>query len=77
MAAGTASLSPVVTYHGLARRYLMPSRFLMRPQLNAGTLGGRNSREHSSRAGVEAGREIRRRHICNRPDDTLGVCPLP
>jgi hypothetical protein len=47
-AAGRASLllegsvlSPVVKYHGLARRYLMPSGFLMRPLLNGGTLGGR------------------------------------
>ena len=37
----TASLSPVVKYHGLARRELLPCRFLMRPLLNAGTLGGR------------------------------------
>ena len=36
----TASLSPVVKYHGLARRYLVPSGFLMRPLLNGGTLGG-------------------------------------
>jgi len=34
-------LSPVVGYHGLARRYLIPLRFLMRPLLNGGTLGGR------------------------------------
>jgi hypothetical protein len=27
-------------YHGLARRYLLPHRFLMRPLLNRGTLGG-------------------------------------
>ena len=27
-------------YHGLVRRYLMPPRFLMRPMLNGGTLGG-------------------------------------
>jgi hypothetical protein len=27
-------------YHGLARRYLTPPRFLMRPLLNGGTLGG-------------------------------------
>ena len=40
----TASLSPVVMYHGLARRHLMPFRFLVRPLLNGGTLGGR---EHS------------------------------
>ena len=26
-------------YHGLARRHLLPPRFLMRPQLNGGTLG--------------------------------------
>jgi len=36
-----ASLSPVVMYHGLARRHLMPSCFLMRPLLNGGTLGRR------------------------------------
>jgi len=34
----TAPLSPVVNYHGLARRHLMPSGFLMRPLLNGGTL---------------------------------------
>jgi hypothetical protein len=28
-------------YHGLARRHLTPPRFLMRPLLNGGTLGGR------------------------------------
>jgi hypothetical protein len=39
----TASLSPVVKYHGLARRYLAPPRFLMRPLLNGGTLGGRQA----------------------------------
>jgi hypothetical protein len=33
----------VVKYHGLARRYLMPSGFLMRPLLNGGTLGGRST----------------------------------
>jgi hypothetical protein len=27
----TASLSPVVKHHGLARRYLLPLGFLMRP----------------------------------------------
>jgi ornithine cyclodeaminase/alanine dehydrogenase-like protein (mu-crystallin family) len=36
----TASLSPVVKYHGLARRHLTTPGFLMRPQLNSGTLGG-------------------------------------
>jgi hypothetical protein len=35
----TASFSPVVKYHGLARRRLTPPRFLMRPLLNGGTLG--------------------------------------
>jgi len=30
-----------VKYHGLARRHLMASGFLMRPLLNGGTLGGR------------------------------------
>jgi hypothetical protein len=30
----------VVKYHGLARRYLTPPRFLMRPLLNGGTLAG-------------------------------------
>jgi len=34
----TTSLSPVVKYHGLARRYLTAPRFLMRPLLNGGTL---------------------------------------
>jgi hypothetical protein len=29
-----------VKYHGLARRDLLPPRFLMRPLLNGGTLGG-------------------------------------
>jgi len=29
----------VVNYHGLARRYVLPSGFLMRPLLNGGTLG--------------------------------------
>jgi hypothetical protein len=33
-------LSPVVDYHGLARRHLLPLRLLMRPQLNGGTLDG-------------------------------------
>jgi hypothetical protein len=32
----------VVKYHGLARRYLIPPRFLMRPLLNGGTLGGQS-----------------------------------
>ena len=30
-------------YHGLARRHLTPPRFLMRPLLNGGTLGGRGA----------------------------------
>jgi hypothetical protein len=30
---------PVVMYHGLDRRHLQPLGFLMRPQLNSGTLG--------------------------------------
>ena len=33
-----ASFSPVVKYHGLARRYLLRPDFLMRPLLNGGTL---------------------------------------
>jgi hypothetical protein len=33
----------VVKYHGLARRYLTPPRFLMRPLLNGDTLGGRQT----------------------------------
>ncbi len=40
MASTTTSLSPVVKYHGLARRQLLPLGFLMRPLLNGGTLGG-------------------------------------
>lgn len=51
--------------------------FLMRPLLDGGTLGGRNSREPSSRLSVELGREIRRRHICNHLDDRLGLRALP
>ena len=35
-----ASLSPVVNYHGLARRHLLPLGLLMRPRLNGGTLAG-------------------------------------
>jgi hypothetical protein len=37
----TVLLSPVVKYHGLAPRNLMPPRFLMRPLLNGCTLGRR------------------------------------
>gem|GEM_PF-3889011 len=36
----SAFLSPVVKYHGLARRYRQPLGFLMRPLLNSGTLCG-------------------------------------
>jgi hypothetical protein len=43
VATATATLSPVVKYHGLARRYLMPPRFLMRRLLNGGTLGGQRA----------------------------------
>jgi hypothetical protein len=42
VAAGEVSLPRVVKYHGLARRYLMPSGFLMRPLLDGGTLARRN-----------------------------------
>jgi hypothetical protein len=34
----TASLSPVVKYHELARRHRLALGFLMRPLLNGGTL---------------------------------------
>ena len=34
-------LSPVVIYHGLGYRHLMPPALIVRPQLNGGTLGGR------------------------------------
>jgi len=34
-----SGLSPVVMYHGLARRFLSARGFLMLPQLNSGTLG--------------------------------------
>jgi hypothetical protein len=44
---GTAVLSPVVKYHGLARCHLLPPAFLMRPPLNGGTLGGRRHRAES------------------------------
>jgi hypothetical protein len=39
----TRSVLPLARgeYHGLARRDLTPPRFLMRPLLNGGTLGGR------------------------------------
>jgi hypothetical protein len=40
IATWTVQLSPVVKYHGLARRHVVTSRFLMRPLLNGGTLGG-------------------------------------
>jgi len=40
----TVPLSPVVKYHGLARRHLLPSGFLMRPQLNGDTFA-RTERE--------------------------------
>lgn len=39
-AVNNAALSPRVRYHGLAPRYLTPPRFLMRPLVNGGTLGG-------------------------------------
>jgi len=32
-------LSPVVIYHGLGYRHLMPPALIVRPQLNGGTLG--------------------------------------
>jgi hypothetical protein len=35
----------VVKYHGLVRRYRLRPRFLMRPLLNGGTLGGRDRTE--------------------------------
>ncbi len=35
-----AYLSPVVKYHGLARRHLTAPGFVMRPLLNSGTFGG-------------------------------------
>jgi hypothetical protein len=38
-------------YHGLARRYLTPLGFLMRPLLNGGTLGGRRRHSRSDLAG--------------------------
>ena len=46
----TARLSPVVRYHGLARRYLTPPRFLMRPLLNGGTLGRQRADRNFARA---------------------------
>jgi hypothetical protein len=53
----TASLSPVVSYHGLARRHLVALGFLMRPLLNSGTLGGPVERMHKSLT-VEANRTL-------------------
>lgn len=43
-------LSPVVEYHGLGRRYLPPLGLLMRPQLNGGTLDGREAACGAGRA---------------------------
>src|SRR6478735_10616612 len=43
-----SSLSPLVKYDGLARRYLLPPRFLMRPLLNGGTLGGGGPNDHAT-----------------------------
>jgi hypothetical protein len=40
VATGSALPLTLVKYHGLDRRYLMASGFLMRPLLNSGTLGG-------------------------------------
>ena len=42
----SASLLSVVEYRGLARRYLAPLGFPMRPLLNGGTLGGRRDVLH-------------------------------
>jgi hypothetical protein len=42
--ASTVLLSPVVNYQGLGHRHLTHPVFLMRPQLNGGTLGGRRLR---------------------------------
>jgi hypothetical protein len=42
VATSSPSFKPVVKYHGLARRHLMPLGFLMRPLLNGGTFGGRD-----------------------------------
>jgi hypothetical protein len=41
-------LSAVVDYHGLAHRHLPALRLLMRPQLNGGTLGGRQLGHHEA-----------------------------
>jgi hypothetical protein len=42
--ASASCLSPVVKYHGLGHRFLYARGFLVRPQLNSGTLDrrGRN-----------------------------------
>jgi hypothetical protein len=42
--ASPPSSRPCSKYHGLAVRYLLPLGFLMRPQLNGATLGGREAR---------------------------------
>ncbi len=47
----------MVKYHGLARRYLTAPGFLMRPQLNSGTLGGRGNK-HLRGPGAWRGRDL-------------------
>jgi hypothetical protein len=39
----TSYLSTVVDYHGLGCHLLLPPRFLVRPRLNASTLGRRKT----------------------------------
>jgi hypothetical protein len=57
-----------VEYHGLARCYLAAPRFVMRPLLNGGTLGGRRARHET--------------HMLTRDEDALmfrenlGVVPV-
>jgi hypothetical protein len=74
----TTSLSPVVKYHGLARRHLMPSRFLMRPLLNGGTLARpergdrRRSCEIDEIGSMQARVDVGPSLMCRRLGDQLG-----
>jgi hypothetical protein len=55
----------VVKYHGLARRHPLPSRLLMRPLLNGGTLGGR---KHMASVEIEG--------WCERVSSTGDIGPI-
>jgi hypothetical protein len=54
----TSCPSPVVMYHGLACRYLIAPRFLMRPLLNGGTLGRPRSERNTLASSLPIVRQI-------------------